>query len=277
MSFQVLITNQAPEDHFPNLRAFASLRFADEPNQLMPREAVLGLVSEVDAIINQGELRVDEALLQAAPKLRIVANVAIGTDNLDLDAMSARGVWATNAPEAFTDSTADCAMALLLAVTRKVVAGDQYLRTGAWPNDGLQPVLWEGPLLSGMTLGIVGFGKIGQAVAKRAEAFGMRVLYHRRHADDGAGYRALTELLKEADVVSLHTPLTEATHHLIDAKALATMKRGAYLINLARGAVVDEAALVKALSSGHLAGAGLDVFRRSRRCRQRCSTCQMWC
>ena len=260
MSFTVLITNQAPEGHFLNLHEIATLRFADDPNQLMPREEVLRLAKDVDAIINQGELRVDDELLEAAPKLRIVANVAIGTDNLNLKSMTERGIWGTNAPDAFTDSTADCALALLLAVTRKVAVSDRYIRTGAWPNDGFQPVLWEGPLLSGLTIGIIGYGKIGQAVAKRAEAFGMRVIYHRRRNDGGNGYRSLTELLCEADVVSLHMPLTADTHHLIDTTALASMKRGAYVINLARGPVINEAALIDALTSGHLAGAGLDVF-----------------
>lgn len=176
--------------------------------------------------------------------------------------MGARNVWATNAPDAFTESTADVTLALLLATTRRIAQGDRYLRTGAWPTDGMRPVHWEGPLLGGLTLGIIGFGKIGQAVARRASAFGMRVLHTRSQPDNHPDYRSLPGLLEAADIVSLHTPLTPHTRHMIDAAMLRRMKPGSYLINLARGPVVDEAALVEALQSGHLAGAGLDVFEQ---------------
>lgn len=226
----------------------------------MPREEVLHHAERATAIINQGELRVDDELLDAAPQLKIVANVAIGSDNLDAESMAARGVWATNIPDAFTESTADVALALLLATTRRVAEGDRFLRGNRWASEGMRPSLWEGPLLAAQTLGIIGYGKIGQAVARRAQSFGMRILYHRRQVDDGEGYRDLDALLKESDIVSLHTPLTPDTHHLIDREKLALMKTGSYLINLARGPVIDEAALVDALREGHLAGAGLDVF-----------------
>ncbi|MFT4642113.1 MAG: glyoxylate reductase [Verrucomicrobiales bacterium] len=261
MADLIVVTNQVPKEHFPDLYPGPNRWvFAPHANALMTREQVLASVAEARAIINQGELRVDDTLLDAAPHVQIIANVAIGTDNFDLNAMTARGVWATNAPDAFTESTADITMALLLGVTRRIAESDHYLRTGAWQADGMRPALWEGPLLSGRTLGIVGYGKIGKAVARRASAFGMRVLYTRSHPDDGEGYRALEDLLKESDMVSLHTPLTETTRHLIDEAMLRIMKPGSYLINLARGAVVDESALVAALQSGHLAGAGLDVF-----------------
>ncbi|MEM7385573.1 MAG: D-glycerate dehydrogenase, partial [Verrucomicrobiota bacterium] len=216
----------------------------------------------VDALINQGELPVDRGLLDRAPRLKIVSNVAIGTDNLDLDELTARGIWATNAPDAFTESTADCGMALLLAVTRRIVVGDRYIRRGTWSEDGLRPVLWEGPLLSGKTLGVVGFGKIGQAMAERARAFGMQIIYHRRQSDPSAACVSLDDLLRQSDVVSLHTPLTPETEKMINAERIASMKPGAYLINMARGKVVDEQSLVDALQRGHLAGAGLDVFER---------------
>ena len=142
----------------------------------------------------------------------------------------------------------------------KIAEGDRYVRTGQWERDGFHPVRWEGMLLSGKVLGIVGFGAIGQAVARRAEAFGMRILFNRSQPDPDPRYRDIDRLLTEADVVSLHTPLTESTRHLINSERLALMKPGAILINLARGKVVDEAALVAALQLGHLWGAGLDVF-----------------
>lgn len=262
MPAPILVTNQAPREHFPALEdtvhpwIFASDRLA-----LMPRAEVLSHAREAVAIINQGELSVDAELLEAAPNVKVVANVAIGTDNFDLEAMAARGVWATNAPDAFTESTADAAIALLLDVTRRVSESDRYLRTGAWATEGMRPVMWEGPLLSGKTIGLVGYGKIGKAVAARAKAFGMRVLYNRtKPMPDDPNYRSLDALVSEVDVLSLHTPLTSSTRRMIDAKRLAAMKPGSYLINVARGKVVDEAALVAALQSGHLAGAGLDVF-----------------
>lgn len=153
-------------------------------------------------------------------------------------------------------------MALILATTRRLVEGDRYLRTAQWPVDGMRPSLWEGLLLGKLTLGLIGFGKIGQAVARRAAAFGMNIIHTRSRPDGSARYRALDELIRQADVVSLHTPLTGQTRNLIDAARLAAMKPGSYLINLGRGAVVDEEALADALASEHLAGAGLDVFSR---------------
>ena len=261
MAALIVVTNHVPKEHFSDL-CLEPTRwiFAPDANALMTRDQVLANIADARAIINQGELRVDTTLLDSAPRLQIIANVAIGTDNFDLDAMTARGVWATNAPDAFTESTADTAIALLLAVTRRIAESDRYLRTGAWAIEGMRPALWEGPLLGERNLGIVGYGKIGQAVARRATAFGMRVLYNRSRPDDGEGYRSLDDLIKESDIISLHTPLTETTRHLIDQSMLESMKPGSYLINLARGAVVDESALVAALQSGHLAGAGLDVF-----------------
>jgi glyoxylate reductase len=262
MSAKILVTNQAPKEHFPALKDAAQpWIFAADPLALMPREEVLEHAKEAVAIINQGELKVDAELLDCAPNLKVVANVAIGTDNFDLPAMAVREVWATNAPDAFTESTADAAIALLLDITRRVSEGDRYLRTGDWATDGMRPARWEGPLLSGRTLGLVGYGKIGKAVAQRARAFGMRVLYTRSQAvADDPNYRSIDALLPEVDVLSLHTPLTPSTKHLIDAECLGSMKRGSYLVNVARGKVIDESAMVAALQSGQLAGAGLDVF-----------------
>lgn len=258
---RVLVTLRIPKSHIvPELFDLADVVFATDPAKSMPYAEVLAAIHDFDAILNQGELSVDAALIAAAPRLKVVANVAIGTDNLDKKALAIRGIRATNAPDAFTEATADVALGLLLATARKLAEGDRYVRTGQWEIDGFHPARWEGMLLSGKVLGIVGFGAIGQAVARRAEAFGMRILFNRSQPDPDPRYRELDRLIAEADVVSLHTQLTESTRHLIKAERLASMKPGAILINLARGKVVDEAALVAALQSGHLWGAGLDVF-----------------
>lgn len=257
---RVLITNAVPTDALEPLAGVAEVIQGPSGGPLMPREDVLRLAPELDGIINQGELIVDGELLHVAPRLKIVANVATGVDNLDLDLMARRGVWATNVPDAFVASTADCTLALILNLLRMINAGDRYVRSGKWRDDGFQPGNWDGTLLADKTLGIIGYGRIGKAVAHRARAFDMRVIYHNRtHADDPA-YCALDDLLAEADIVSLHTPLTTSTRHLIDAARLAQMKASAFLINMARGPVVHEGALVDALNAGTIAGAALDVF-----------------
>lgn len=210
--------------------------------------------------------RVDDELLDTAgDSLRIVANFAVGYDNIDLDACTRRGVAVANTPDVLTEATADHAWALLLATARRVTEGHHLASTGAW--GGWQPLQLLGKAVAGATLGIVGLGRIGTATARRARGFDMRVLYHARsrnaeaEAELGANYRSsLHALLSESDFISIHTPLTEETHHLIDAAALAAVKRDALLVNTARGAVIDEAALVESLRRGRLWGAGLDVF-----------------
>ena len=195
---------------------------------------------------------IDDALL-ATPGLRVVAQHAVGVNNIDLEAARRRGVVVTHTPGVLTAATADLTLALLLATARRLVEADAYVRAGRFV--GWSPTLLRGLELDGATLGIVGYGRIGQAVAQRASAFGMRILHHAR-----SGGTPLADLLAQSDVVSLHCPLTPQTHHLIDAAALARMKPGSILLNTARGPVVDEAALVAALQRGQLGGAGLDVF-----------------
>jgi len=214
-----------------------------------------GDVAGADAVVTTLLDRVDEAFLDAAGDgLRVVANVAVGYDNVDVPACAARDVAVTNTPDVLTDATADLALALILAVTRRMGEGERRIRSGvpwAWAMDFM---LGRG--LQGRTLGVVGYGAIGRAVAGRARAFGMEVVYTRRSGDGVP----LEELLARAHVVSLHVPLSDATRHLIDADALAAMRPDAYLVNTARGPVVDEAALAVALRDGVIAGAGLDVY-----------------
>ncbi|MBL8757559.1 MAG: D-glycerate dehydrogenase, partial [Phycisphaerae bacterium] len=215
--------------------------------------------------------RVDEEFLRAAGgQLRGVCNFAVGVDNIDLGACRARGVAVTNTPDAVTEGTANLAIGLMLAVSRRIVEGDAFVRSGRFEKEGNTfPTGWLGMHLSGQVMLIVGAGRIGRAVALRAQAFGMRVLYvaRGRHVDFeggplGARKVELDEGLALADVVSLHTPLTTETRHLIDGRRLGLMKPTAILVNTARGPVVDEAALAAALSAGRIWGAGLDVFER---------------
>ncbi len=254
----VLITNAVPPAVLAPLEGLARVVTGPASGHLMSRAEVLQLAPDLDGIINQTELRVDLELLERAPNLKIVANVAIGADNLDLQLMAHHGVFATNVPHAFVDATADFTLGMILAIARRIVEADHYVRSGAWNN--FQPGVWDGALLRNKTLGIIGYGAIGRAVGHRAGAFGMRVLHHRRTPCESPEYSSLDRLLRESDFVSLHTPLNADSHRLIDARRLGQMKPGAYLINAARGRVVDEQALVDALRSGRLAGAALDVF-----------------
>ena len=254
----VVITRRYPADLLAPLAPFADIVMPEEEPGAIGHDEVLRHGSRVAAIINQGELPIDAALLAAAPGLHIVANTAIGVNNFAADLMRARGIWGTNTPEAFADATADCALGLLLMLVRRLGEGDRFVRAGRWKT--FSPGLWDGVLLRGKTLGIVGYGRIGRAVEQRARAFGLTVVHHTRSGADRPGWRSLDALLADSDFVSLHVPLTPETLLLIDAHRLAQMKPGACLINLARGPVVDETALIAALRSGRLAGAALDVF-----------------
>jgi len=221
------------------------------------RSELLRRVSGCAGLMPMPTDRVDAAVLEAGP-LRVVANHAVGVDNVDLDAARRLGVVVTNTPGVLTDATADLAMALILATARRLVEADRLVRSGGFL--GWRPTMLRGMDLRGARLGIVGFGRIGRAVAARAEAFGMEVVF----ADPEGGI-PFSELIATSDVVSLHCPLTPETHHLIDGEVLRAMKPSAILVNTARGPVVDEAALATALAGGWIAGAGLDVLENEPR------------
>ena len=216
-------------------------------------EEMIAILSEADAAITLLSDPITRRVLESNPNLRLVANYAVGTNNVDVEAARELGVIVTNTPGVLTEATADLTMALILAVTRRVIEGDAEVRRTLrceW-----EPLHLLGTSLQGKRLGIIGMGRIGSAVAQRARAFGMEVSGTRRG-------EPIDALLASSDIVSVHTPLTPETRHLIDRKALAATKAGAYLINTARGPIVDEAALAVALRDGVIAGAGLDVFER---------------
>lgn len=262
----VAVTRMLPGGAVERLRqepAIAELRVSPHDRPLA-RAELLEQVRGCRAVVAQLVDRIDDALLDAAgPQLELVANVAVGLDNVDLQACARRGVRVSNTPGVLTETTADLAFALLLAVSRRVVEADAFVRAGKW--GAWAPSLLLGADVHGRTLGVVGLGRIGQAVARRARAFGMPLLYAGPRevpaaAALGATYLPLDELLARADVVSLHCPLSSATQRLLDARRLRLLRPTALLVNTARGALIDEAALVVALRERWFAGAGLDVF-----------------
>jgi glyoxylate reductase len=255
----VFVTRMQPGDALERLAEHADvdLWFGDLPP---PRAELLSRVAGADGLVCLLTDRVDVELLEAAPRLRVISNVAVGYDNIDVRAADERDIPVGNTPGVLTETTADLAFALMLAAARRIVEAERYVREGRWKT--WDPNLLLGHDVHGATLGIVGFGKIGRAVARRAEGFGMRVLYATRSAPDVGtpGERVELEvLLRESDFVSLHVPMTPETERMIGEPELRAMKRNAILVNTARGGIVDQAALVRALDEGWIAGAGLDV------------------
>lgn len=263
----VLVTRRLPQPAMDRIAERCDVTL-HEGEDAIPRDRLLRDVAGKAGAVTLLTEKVDDEFLDAAgEQLVIVANYAVGFDNIDLEACTGHGVLASNTPDVLTETTADTAWALMMAAARRVPEGDRLLRSG-------KPWIW-GPMmmlgqdLHGKTLGIVGFGRIGRSVARRGHGFGMRVIYHDAYRPSeqderelGAEYRELDELLAEADFVSLHTNLTPETHHLIDAGRLRQMKPTAVLVNTSRGPVIDEAALADALESGEIFAAGLDVFER---------------
>lgn len=233
-------------------------------DEAMPASQLREAVRDLDGLMASG-VRVSQDVVDAALRLRVVSTIAVGYDNIDIVACNSRRILVTNTPDVLTEATADLTFALLLAAARRIVEGDRYVRAGSWSH-------WEwsyfwGSELHGKTLGLYGFGRIGQAVARRARGFGLRILYHSRHRaaetierDFGAQLVDLKTLLRQSDFLSLHVPLTPETRHSLAAPELALMKPTALLINAGRGPILEEEALVQALRDGKLAGAGLDVF-----------------
>lgn len=261
---RVFITRMLPQPAIDMLKERFDVDIYQE-DRAIPREVLLERVKGVDALLPLLTDKIDAEVMDAAgPNLKIIANYAVGYDNIDVEEATRRGIVVTNTPGVLTETTADLAWALLMAIARRIVEADKFTRAGKFKGWG--PMMFLGSDVYGKTLGIVGAGRIGTAVAMRSKGFNMKVLYTDVRRNEtlerelGARKVELDELLKEADFISLHVPLTPETHHLIGERELKMMKKTAYLINTSRGPVIDEKALVEALKNGEIAGAALDVF-----------------
>jgi len=262
---KVFVTQLIPEAGLEILRRAYPDFLINAEERVLTRHELLEKVGSAEALLALLTDKIDMEVLDAAgPQLKIVANMAVGFDNIDVKAATARGIMVTNTPGVLTDATAEHAWALLFAIARRVPESERYLRAGKFKSWG--PLLFLGSDVSGRTLGIVGAGRIGSAMAMKSRGFNMRVLYAGHspkpalESEIGARKVGLQELLRESDFVSLHVPLRPDTFHIINTDALRSMKRTAYLINTGRGPLVDEAALADALTNGVIAGAALDVF-----------------
>ena len=255
----ILVTRKLPSSILTRLEAVGAVDLYSDDGT-MPHDELIARIVDKDAVVCMLTDRIDRSVIDAAARLKIAANVAVGYNNVDVPYAKSKGVIVTNTPDVLTESVADFTWALILAITRRLSEGERLLRRGGWKGWAFDFML--GTELRNKQLGIVGFGRIGQAVAARAAGFGMRVAYAGRRdlGLPGAEFMSLDRLLNSSDVVSLHVPLSNDTRHLIDKKAIARMKRSAYLINTARGPVVDEEALAWALQQHLLAGAALDVY-----------------
>jgi gluconate 2-dehydrogenase len=254
---------------FPDVIARLSQFFEVEQNtedRVFPKAELIARLQGKAGAFTTGSERIDDEVLAANPQLRVVCNMAVGYNNFDVPAFTARGVLATNTPDVLTETTADFGFALMMATARRLTESEHYLRRGEWKKWAVD--MFAGSDIHGATLGILGMGRIGQAIARRgAHGFGMKVIYHNRsrldaalEAECRAAYVDKATLLREADHLVLVLPYSASSHHAIGAAELAAMKPGATLTNIARGGIVDDAALAKSLASGHLSAAGLDVF-----------------
>jgi len=261
---KVFVTRQIPQKGLEMLKARFEVEIGASDRNLSRREICEG-TKDADALVCLLSDAIDEEILSGAKELKIIANYAVGYNNINVEYAKEHGIFVTNTPGVLTETTADLTWALMLSVARRIVEADKFTRSGKFK--GWEPELMLGSDIFGKTLGVIGAGRIGQAVMKRAIGFGMRVIYYSKsrlpldiESNLNASYVSLEKLLKEADFVSLHVPLTKNTYHMIGEDQLSLMKRTAYLINTARGPVVDEEALVKFLKEKRIAGAALDVF-----------------
>ena len=264
---RVFVTRRIPEEGINVVMQFCETEVSDFDG-VLPRDILLERVKDKDGILCLLTDTIDKEVMDAAgSNLRVISNYAVGFNNIDVGEATRRGIMVTNTPGVLTETTADLAWALLMSIARRIVEADKFVRAGKFR--GWEPLLLLGTDVYSATLGIIGFGRIGQAMARRASGFRMKVIYHdlqrvplQVEEELRASYRTLPELLSEADFVTIHVPLTPQTHHLIGEKELKMMKKEAYLINTARGPIVDEKALVLALREGWIRGVALDVFEK---------------
>ncbi|HEY3248316.1 MAG TPA: D-glycerate dehydrogenase [bacterium] len=263
---RVYVTRQIPAPGMAIVQAAAEVTAWEREDVPPPRDVLMREVAKVDGLLSLLTDPIDAALMDAAPNLKVISNFAVGYDNIDVAAATARKIVVTNTPEVLTETVADFTFCLILAAARRLVEGDAYTRAGRWKT--WEPLLLAGQDVYGSTLGLIGLGRIGSAVARRAKGFGMRVLYHdvfRREdleASQGIEFRDMDDVLREADFVSVHVPLSPQTRHLISTAQFAKMKPTAVFVNTSRGPVVDQAALAEALRMRTIYAAGLDVFER---------------
>lgn len=262
----VYITRKLDEASLTPLKEVAHVEMWPSEDEPCPREELETQAAKADALLTMLSDQIDEFLLSKAPNIKVVANLAVGYDNIDLKAAKKRGITVCHTPDVLTESTADLAFALLMASARRIVEASDWIKDGNWTGWG--PLLLAGADVHHKTLGIVGMGSIGTALAKRAKGFNMNVLYHNRsrkreaEAQLGVTYADFEELLKQSDFIVCLTPLTPETKDMFNEKAFDLMKNSAYFINVSRGQTVDEDALYEAVKTGKIAGAGLDVFRQ---------------
>lgn len=262
---RVYVTRQLFPQAMDILEAVAAVEVFDGVDNAIPRDLLLEKVKDVEGLLPLLTERIDGELMDAGEKLKVISNYAVGFNNIDTDAATERGIYVTNTPGILTDTTADAAFALLMATARRIPEADRHIRAKGWVH-AWGPKMFIGSDVHGKTLGILGMGRIGSAMVKRAKGFSMNVVYHDVHRREdleeelGIIYKPRDEVIRSADFLSLHVPLTPETHHMIGAEELASMKETSFLINTSRGPVVDEKALADALRDGVIAGAGLDVF-----------------
>ena len=264
MKQKILVTREV----FEETLAFLKVHFdvdANQTDRLFTRQELIAKLQGRDGVQTSSSDRIDDELLASCPTVKAVCNTAVGYNNIDVEACTRRGVMVTNTPGVLTDSVADYSMGMIIATCRRMTEGENYLRSGQWKGSFLKQLL--GQDVHGATLGIFGFGRIGQAIARRARGFDMKILYHSRsrattdaEKDTQAEYTGKEDLLRHADVVLLILPYVPETHHFIGARELALMKRSAVLVNMARGGIVDDGALVNALEDKTIWAAGLDVY-----------------
>ncbi|MBM7649685.1 glyoxylate reductase [Bacillus ectoiniformans] len=270
MKPRVYITRKLPEAIVKKISSICDMRMWNEAETPVPREVLEKEIQEADGLLCLLTEAIDDSIMNKAKHLKIIANMAVGYNNIDLDSATKRGIMVTNTPGVLTETTADLTFALLMATARRLVESSDYLRNGEWQT--WSPMQLTGQDIYGATLGIVGLGRIGEALVKRAKGFDMNVLYYNRsrkpekEKDLGIEFSSLESLLASSDFVCVMTPYTKETHHLIGAEQLGLMKESAVLINTARGGIVDEEALYRALIDKQIWGAGLDVFEQEPVC-----------
>ncbi|MBS4174446.1 D-glycerate dehydrogenase [Bacillus sp. FJAT-49736] len=266
MKPKVYITRRLPQVIIDKLSSIFEVKMWGKEEEPVPREILIEEVQQIDGLFCLLTETIDQELLANAQHLKIIANMAVGYNNIDIQAATEKGIKVTNTPGVLTETTADLTFALLMATARRVVEASDYLRNGKWET--WAPMQLTGQDIYGATIGIIGMGRIGQALAKRAKGFDMKIIYSSRtrksHLDKKLGmeYVELNDLLKQSDFVSILIPYTNEVHHLIGENELRLMKKSAILINTARGGIVDETALYNALKKGDIWAAGLDVFEQ---------------